>query len=203
MKKLAPILIVAGLMLLAGGAVSQAAAAPSSSSRVRVINRERAAGVHPTMLAFLDYWEVNGPFDVEIGQLPGFPGGALRTAADAGGQAAACEADLSSACTIIDTPHGRGAALDLWPVGMGFNPWTPWRQQPEHIKAAFEQIGLAAERFGLEWGGRWRNEKMPDGDQPHVQMKNWRSLPFPPPNYAYSSFAGRRFGFVLRPSRRV
>lgn len=187
MKKWAPVLIVAGVLLLAGGAVNAAAAEPSR--RARVINRQAARGVHPELQGFLDWWEFNGPFDIEIGQLAGFPGGGLRTEADAGGQAAACAADLSAACSIIDTPHGRGAALDLWPVGFGFNPWLPWAQQPAEIKAAFAKIGQLAEVYGLEWGGRWRTAQMPDGDQPHVQMRNWRSLPYPPPAYGELRFA--------------
>lgn len=187
MKKWGVILLVGGLLVLAGGSVSAAAAEPGR--RARVVNRGAARGVHPTLQAFLDYWEQNGPFDVEIGQLAGFPGGGLRTDADSAGQAAACKADLSSACTVADTPHGRGAALDLWPVGFNFNPWLAWAKQPADVKWAFAEIGRVAEEFGLDWGGRWRTDEMPDGDQPHVQMKNWRSLPFPPPAYSELRFA--------------
>ncbi len=170
-------LLAIGLVLAAGQAT--AAIAPVSA---RVRNRWAAAGVHPTLQAFLDWWEQNGPFDIVVGQLSGYPSGGLRTAADAAGQAAACAAGLSEACDIVNTPHGRGAALDLWPAD-SFDPYLSWPSQPQWVKDQFLALGQAAEAFGLTWGGRWRTAKMPYGDQPHVELKNWRSLPFPPPAY--------------------
>lgn len=172
---------ILGLLLLAGA--SGAAAAVTDTRRARVINRYAARGVHPDLQAFLDWWEQNGPFDVEIGQLDGYPGGGLRTAADAGGQAAACASGLSNACDLASTPHGRGAALDLWPVCCGFSPTLSWEQWTPEIKSAFLTIGQLAESQGLTWGGRWRSTTFPHGDQPHIELPYWRSLPYPPPDY--------------------
>lgn len=175
------LLLVGGLLLAAG------AQARTQWAGARVLNRSAAYGVHPKLQEFLDLWEQRGPFDIEIGELPGFPGGGLRT--DEAGQAKACSTPtsgggtLSSACDLASTPHGRGAALDLWPVGFGFNPYLSWAQWTPEIKAAFETIGEFAEAQGLTWGGRWRSATFPHGDQPHIEMKNWRTLPFPPPNY--------------------
>lgn len=174
------VLVAVGALLLAGSAAANVAATPHWRG-ARVLNREAARGVHPALQRFLDVWEERGPFDIVIGQLAGFLGGGLRTS-DAG-QAAVCAAGLSDACTLVDTPHGRGAALDLWPAE-GFNPYVAWRNQPAEIHAAFQAIGEFAEAYGLTWGGRWRTEKMPDGDQPHVEIRGWRSLPYPPPPYA-------------------
>lgn len=176
------VLVAVGALLLAGGAAANVAATPQWRG-ARIINREAARGVHPDLQRFLDLWEERGPFDVRIGQLPGFPGGALRTASDAAGQAAACTANLSDACDLASTPHGRGAALDLWPEGVGFNPYLPWDQWTPEVRAAFQTIGEFAEAAGLTWGGRWRSNTFPHGDQPHVELKNWRSLPYPPPAY--------------------
>jgi hypothetical protein len=138
-----------------------------------------AAGVHPGMQALLDAWENEGWFDVMVGEpFAGFPGGGLRTAADAAGQAAACQADLSNACTLADTPHGRGAALDIWPVG--FVPTKSHAEQPlPGMLERMMEFGRWARSKGYEWGGDWA-----DPDYPHVQLRAWRSLPFPPPVYA-------------------
>lgn len=186
-SKLPLVLGLAAVLALFGASqasASQSAAIfPAPPRGARVLNRSAAYGVHPELKKFLDVWEERGPFDVEIGQIAGYPGGGLRTAADAAGQAAACAVNLSNACDLASTPHGRGGALDLWPVGFGFNPGMSWEQWTPEIKQAFQDIGEFAEAYGLTWGGRWRSDKMPHGDQPHVELKYWRSLPFPPPDY--------------------
>lgn len=175
MRGWGPVLVVAGLLLLAGGSV--AAAAPSTR-RATVYNRWAAAGVHPQMQALLDLWEQEGWFNVEVGTpFAGFPGGGLRVAADAAGQLAACQSGLSNACTLADTPHGRGGALDIWPEG--FIPTKSYAEQPgtRELMIAF---GQWAKSKGYVWGGDWANP-----DYPHVEMRNWRSLPYPPPNGGY------------------
>jgi hypothetical protein len=132
----------------------------------RVQNRERAKGAVAALQAFLDWWDANGPFAILVA-----PDGGVRT--DAAKQAMYYEQGNSKARTLEETPHGRGAALDLWPVG--FNPRLKLEAQPE-VKAKFETMGrIAKEQFGLTWGGDW------GWDFPHVEVKNWRrSLPYPP-----------------------
>lgn len=166
-----------GLVLLAGGGISEAAAAEATSSRgARVINRWAAAGVHPDMQHLLDLWEQEGWFDVQVGTpFGGFPGGGLRTATDAAGQASACQNGLSNACTLGQTPHGRGGALDIWPVP--FNPLQSFDAQPG-TREAMIAFGNWAKSHGYVYGGDW-----PKPDYPHVEMANWTSLPFPPPSY--------------------
>lgn len=138
---------------------------PMASSKVQ--NRERARGAVAQLQAFLDWWEVNGPFAILVA-----PDGGLRT--DAAKQAMYYAQGNSKAKTLAETPHGRGAALDLWPVG--FNPVKKLEQQPD-IKAKFEEMGRIAKAapFNFTWGGDW------GWDYPHVEVKNWRkTLPYPP-----------------------
>lgn len=171
------VLVAAGVLLLAGGAASEAAAAPGSGRRAQVLNRWAAEGVHPGMQALLDAWENEGWFDVEVGTpFAGFPGGGLRLPSDAAGQAKACQEGLSNACTLADTPHGRGAALDIWPVG--FVPTKTYAQQPGMLEK-MQEFGRWAASKGWVWGGNWSNP-----DYPHVELKNWRALPYPPPDYS-------------------
>lgn len=45
------------------------------------------------------------------------------------------------------------------------------RDKLHEAPAAFWQaLGEEAERVGLTWGGRWKTEKRPEGDRPHVQF---------------------------------
>lgn len=144
-----------------------------------VFNRERAAGVHPDLQNLLDDWIREGSHDVIIGGGGIYPNGGLRT--DAQAQADAAANGLTNATTLKMTPHGRGAALDVWPVG--FNPNVAWDYQPAAVKQMFLDFGSWAEGKGFTWGGRWSSATFPNGDQPHIEMKNWLSLPYPPPNY--------------------
>lgn len=137
----------------------------------RVQNRERAAGVAPELSALLDAWELEGTHQVQIGGGPSWPynGGVRR---DAAAQAAAFAAGLSNAQQLSDTAHGRGGALDVWPAG--FNPNRGFETQPG-MEQLFKVFGQWAESKGFVWGGRWSTP-----DLPHVELRNWRSLPFPP-----------------------
>lgn len=131
----------------------------------KVQNRQRAKGVLPPLQAFLDWWSVNGPFNLLVA-----PDGGVRT--DAAKQAKYYAMGTSKAKTLADTPHGRGAALDLWPVG--FNPGLALDKQPD-IKAKFKEMGrIAKTQFNLTWGGDW------GWDYPHVEVKSWRAFPYPP-----------------------
>lgn len=152
----------------------------------RVLMRFRAARVHPSLSALLDAWELEGAHRVVVA-----PDGGVR--GDAARQAQLAVQGLSNAGDLASTPHGRGAALDVWPAS--FLPhvpvtagglaarWTPWEKLPNEVKLDFQTFGLFAEARGFTWGGRWRSATFPNGDQPHVEVKAWRTLPFPPPTY--------------------
>jgi hypothetical protein len=145
----------------------------NSAAKAKVLNVERAKGVDGVLLAFLQWWQENGSFDILVA-----PDGGLRIGAQAeANQLRYFSQGNSNAKTLRETPHGRGAALDLWPVG--FNPDIPITlSSPMEVncKAEFYAIGEAAEAFGLTWGGRWSRPY----DLPHVQVKNWTALPYPP-----------------------
>jgi hypothetical protein len=135
--------------------------------------RPPADGVHPAIRALLDAWEREGTHIVVIGGGGSWPSGGLRV--DESSQAAAAAAGLSSAATLATTPHGRGAALDVWPEG--FNPHRSFEEQPG-MRELMVVFGEWAEAKGFAWGGRWAKP-----DMPHVELRDWRSLPFPPPDY--------------------
>jgi hypothetical protein len=168
-------------LVLALGALGLGATVGAISGRVR--NRERAAGVLPELVGLMDAWEERGTFDVVVA-----PGGGLRTSEDE--QAGYAANGTSTATTLKDTPHGRGAALDLWPVAfLDFVPrylggtaarWATWAEVSEPVKLQFSELGRFGEALGLTWGGRWRSSAFPNGDQPHFQLPNWSRYPFPP-----------------------
>ncbi|PZR07086.1 MAG: hypothetical protein DI536_28945 [Archangium gephyra] len=149
-----------------------------------VLHLERARGVHPDLRALLDEWAKHGSHDIVVA-----PNGGVRT--DEKLQAQLAAGGSSKATTLRSTPHGRAAALDVWPVSfLPYVPaanggtgkrWVSWENLPELVRREFHVFGLFAETQGFEWGGRWRDEVFKTGDQPHVQMKGWKTMPFPPP----------------------
>lgn len=161
-----PFLLLVGALL-----ATLALRASSRAASMKVLNRERASGVLQPLQVVLDRWELEGTHTIVIAGGPSWPyPGGLRT--DASEQAAAAAGGLSRATTLDSTPHGRGAALDVWPEG--FDPRRGFDTQPgmKHLMAVF---GEWAERQGLEWGGRWQQP-----DMPHVQLRDWRQYPYPP-----------------------
>lgn len=139
----------------------------------RVYNRERAEGVRSELQDLLLAWEQYGTHDVQIAT-----NGGLRTSQAVQAQLAA--EGGSNATSLRQTPHGRGAALDVWPVGFERYVNGTWQAVPEELRAQFEAFGAFAEGRGFVWGGRWRSAKFPNGDQPHVEIRGWQSLPYPP-----------------------
>jgi hypothetical protein len=172
-----PLVLGAGVIVVGTGA-----AVAASAQRVGYI--EHAAGVHPAMRGLLSEWDRVGSHVVVVA--PGgtdwpYPGG-VRT--DEAGQAAAAGAGLSGASKLRDTPHGRAAALDVWPDG--FVPSRGFDTQPG-MELLFRIFGEWAERqtvrigsdsYNFTWGGRFSKP-----DLPHVEIFGWRTLPFPPPHY--------------------
>lgn len=163
-----------GLLAAVGHPTAQAAIAVGTG---RVMHRERADGVHPDLLWLLDEWERDGTHVVEIAGGPNWsPPGGLRT--NPAEQSAAAAGGLSNASTLASTPHGRGAALDVWPYG--FNPHRSYDaadQLPDAHALMMTFADFAAAR-GFVVG---RDFKTPD--DPHVELANWVALPFPPPDY--------------------
>lgn len=129
----------------------------------RVFHLERAMGVDARLRAFLGRWQTEGHFPILVA-----PEGGRRT--DPTKQLRLFAEGVTKARTLEETPHGRGGALDLVPCDpTGKTPF--WSDT-----AAFSVIGEFAEAMGLEWGGRWTGLV----DMPHIQVPDWRSLPFPP-----------------------
>lgn len=63
------------------------------------------------------------------------------------------------------SPHEWGFALDLVLDIPNINPWDT----SVSLMGLWQQMGAAAERFGLQWGGRWKWK-----DYPHVELADWR-----------------------------
>ena len=152
-----------------------------------ISHRERAAGVHPLLQALLDAWAQEGTHDIVVA-----PNGGVRR--DAALQRKLAAAGSSNATSLSTTPHGRAAALDVWPASFlpfvptsagGTGPrWVAWEALPQQVRDEFRAFGEFAERrAGFRWGGRFRGANFPNGDQPHVELSSWAALPFPPPIY--------------------
>jgi hypothetical protein len=165
------------VVLLAVGVLFMAS---KSTSKVQGI--ERAAGVHPAFFALLDEWERVGTHRVVIPAKLVRNGGVVVATAglrtDASEQAALTSGGLSNAATLKSTPHGWGYALDVHPEG--FDPTVAWAAQPADVRAKFFTFGTFAEQYTapdgsrFAWGGRWQSQTFPNGDQPHVELRDWR-----------------------------
>lgn len=175
------LLIVAGAVVLSTLATTRGGIVTAGEACL-VLHRERARGVHPQLQQLLDVWAREGTHNIVIagGTVGGVPYvGGLRTQAD---QDAAAARGLTNAPALKDTPHGRGAALDVWPEG--FDPARGFTTQPEMLKRC-DDFGAFAVRYGFV-SGKGFNMTAPDGtrgDRVHVELPNWRALPFPPPDY--------------------
>jgi len=145
-----------------------------SGTKAKVEFVERARGCDSRLLDFLAWWQENGSFDILVA-----PDGGVRIGMAAEQrQLQYFNTGTSKAKTLRETPHGRGAAFDLWPVGFNPSGVALTRSSAMHVnkKAEFYAIGQAAEAFGLIWGGNWKTLY----DLPHVEVPNWQQLPYPP-----------------------
>lgn len=166
---------VAGVAALA---LSSGAAGPSpledatvKALTVRVRNRKRLNGtLDQRLMDYLAWWDAYGPFMITVGV-----DGGIRT--DEAKQRSFCEAKVSNACTLRDTAHAYRGAVDLWvykPESVTAGTFVPdFDTTNPEVRARYTFIGEAAEKRGLVWGGRW---KKPDWG--HLEVPNWRSLPF-------------------------
>lgn len=174
--------VLGAVAFLRKGSGTASSSAPQELERVPVLHRERAEGVRPELAAVLDAWAQEGTHAVVVA-----PFGGRRSSNDDQQQLAAL--GMSAATDLRSTPHGRGAALDIWPEGflehvpMSWGGtaarWSSWSELPQELRDQFAVFGEWAEARGLVWGGRWRSSTYPNGDQPHIELPNWRSLPFP------------------------
>lgn len=153
----------------------------------RVFHREHALGVHPDLLAFLDWWEEAGPFAVTIPPDGGLRDDTTQAALYAKGRTTpgprAGEKGhpplgypVTNAKTVHDTPHGRGAAVDLLPVLA-----SPDGQRVLAVldsdRSLFQALGGLAQARGLVWGGCFHAPI----DLDHVEVPDWKQLPVPKP----------------------
>lgn len=148
----------------------------------KVFNRSRADRVNAKLRAFLDWWEKNGTFDITIPK-----DGTVRTQAEQEALYAQGRTKpgkiITNASNVLTTAHGRGGALDVYPVrtsalGLVLRIYTGDESDPADRAEAmkrFRLFGEAAERFGLTWGGRWKSPV----DSPHIEVTDWKSLPAP------------------------
>lgn len=148
----------------------------------QVSGRAYAVGVHPALIGLLDLWDEQGWFPITVA--PPFKmasgdyiSGGLRTDAAVQGEAQA--EGLSKAGDLYSTPHGRGAALDIYPVG--FDPHQNFDNQPE-MAGLMAQFGSWASQQTVQGFSFYPGINF--GDYPHIEIKGWQSLPFPSPGYA-------------------
>lgn len=142
-------------------------AAPAGVQMVR--NRARLGGsVDERLDAFLDWWDSFGPFLVTVGL-----NGGLRT--DAALQEQLWREGKTHARYLPDTPHGRGGAVDLWVYKLGTLVPTFDTSDPDTLHR-YGVIGMLGKAHGLVWGGDWTSLR----DLPHLEVPDWRDLPFPP-----------------------
>lgn len=153
--------------ILIPGAIALLALQTGAQKKAKVLNKERLLGVHPSFTGLLRDWEFEGSFDILVA-----PDGGYRIGpADEAKQAKFYRDGASKAATLKDTPHGRGAAIDVWPYA--FKPSVPLNQQLG-VKNQFLEFAEFAKARGFIAGADW------GWDFPHIEMKNWLSLPWPP-----------------------
>lgn len=137
------------------------------SKRLLLLHRERADGVDPRLLAFLDWWAESGPFPLLVD-----PQGGVRY--DEALQLELYARGATKAKTLADTPHGRGGAIDCHPCVVGAAGQAIAILTRD--TAAYRTYGELGKARGLVWGGDWKHLV----DMPHVECLDWRVLPYPP-----------------------
>lgn len=65
-----------------------------------------------------------------------------------------------------DSPHGRGAAVDLVPIIQGKPDWN--------ARAYFAEMAEIGREMGVAWGAKF--EGLADWD--HYEILGWRAIPF-------------------------
>lgn len=137
-----------------------------------ISHRERAEGVHTQLQTYLDAVAKLCPWEVVL--LEGVRTEARQAALYAQGRTAPGN-KVTNAEHASDTPHGRGAALDLVPRIDGHTPWQTGQPNHELFMARLGVLGGIAVSMGLTWGGNWHSLQ----DYDHVEIAGWRDLPMP------------------------
>lgn len=169
-------------------AVADVTPAPSplqpKVKRCRVHNLQRAAK-NGRVRAFLEWWEFNGDFDLQIPNNGGVrfdddrePDGQRWIYAQGRTRPGSIVTD---AATADDSAHGHDAANDVYPVrqltagGAVAQIFTGEEADVvarEEGRTKFSQVANAARAFGLEVGADF-----PRVDRPHLQDPKWRTFP--------------------------
>ena len=166
-----------------------------------LFHREYLDGLAHPLVRFFEWWALEGPFPLRLTdglRLPVPPTAARLDELslpllDAAGQPwrslqqALFACGRSKAQSEKDTPHGRRAAVDASPARV-VKGYCAGIYLPKHGTEAierFEKYGALAKRHGgLVWGGDFLQAFPPDkdnprgGDLPHVELPNWRELPY-------------------------
>lgn len=158
-----------------------------------LLNRERAAGVKPPLVAFLDALARGGvvlngkQYQVMVGIDGGVRTEAKQAELWAKGRARKHSDDsqwvivnpsqvVTYARTAKETAHGRGDAIDIWVVENG-KPLLYPKDSPR-FEALYRALGAMGEARGLKWGGRFMRNGQPWPDWGHFEITSqaWLSL---------------------------
>lgn len=190
MKKWAPLL----LLLLPGGALAagwwwwrrRATSAPvmefdaldvtasaAGADVAKVFHDERVQGLAPELVLAVEEYARYGPLPITV--TSGLRTDEEQRALYAKGRTVAGSI-VTNAQTAADSAHGRAAAFDFAPVREVSNGAVRRVWLGEEAEEKYRVVGEWFEARGLVWGGRWRGLV----DMPHVELLNWRALPFPP-----------------------
>jgi peptidoglycan L-alanyl-D-glutamate endopeptidase CwlK len=132
-----------------------------------ILHPERLRGLHPGLLRFAKEAEHVFEAEYDLAIVSGLRTETEQEALFAKGRTTPGPI-VTKAQHALQTAHGRGCALDFCPVSRA----TGWLWEDEE---AFRLVGVYGEALGLTWGGRW-----PMRDLGHLEVPNWRSLPFTP-----------------------
>lgn len=145
----------------------------SGRHRGQVFHRERADALDVRLQVALDTYAENGPFPLVV--VDGLRVGPAAEAA----QLQYFNDGRSHAKTLDQTPHGRGGAFDFAVVDQSSGVAVLRTLSAADNADTYRAVGEYFEGLGFTWGGRWGGFGA-HGDSVHVEVPDWRSLPFPP-----------------------
>lgn len=134
-----------------------------------LLHEERLRGVHPDLVLFCRRLAGLMPFDILV--VYGLRTELEQVSLYARGRTEAGDI-VTNAVHAEDTPHGRGAAVDLVPMVNGHPDW--------HAKELYQQMADVCPAYGIKWGGSFHGL----ADLDHFEIVAWKTLPFPPPKDA-------------------
>ena len=128
-------------------------------------SRERLEGVHPSLIALIDYSLIDSPYDFGIPK----DGGARTLERQAELYAIGRTTDLHKAKVTwtLNSKHriqadGYGHAFDIYAYVDGKASWNR-----KHLTAIANHILKCSDELDIkiEWGGKWKSK-----DMPHFQL---------------------------------